>query len=257
MKKFGLIGNPIAHSLSPKLFKAAYPGSDMTYDLIEVETIEEGLDIFKRGYDAVNITTPFKESAFAAADRADSISRSLGATNLLLKKDGMIQAANTDFWAVTNILRLHKMRFDDPNVMVIGCGGAGKSAVLAATNLHLTTVLANRSLKKAREFCFKHGGVAPVALDRIAEQIKLNNIGLIVYTVPGPIAGLDSIPLKDKVVIEANYRTPCLKELCEKKGAIYVPGEEWLVQQAVTGFTMMTGTAPDEQVLRDCCSLQL
>lgn len=256
MKKFGLVGYPISHSLSPRLFRAAYPDSDMTYDLIEVESVEEGLEIFNREYDAVNVTAPFKESAFSAANRSDSISRSLGATNLLMKKDGTIQASNTDFWAVTNILRLQKMRFEDPNVMVVGCGGAGKSAALASTNLHLTTVLANRSLKKAREFCFKHGGMAPVALDRIADQICLNNIGLIIYTLPVAIPGLESLPLEGKVVIEANYNNPCLGQICRDKGAIYVPGQEWLVQQAVTGFTLMTGITPDEQVLRDCCSKQ-
>jgi len=252
MKRFGLIGNPIANSLSPKLFKAAYPDSEMTYDLIETSTVEEGLSIFRKEYDAINVTAPFKESAFAAADRADSISRSLGATNLLIKKDGVIQAANTDFWAVTNILRLQKMRFEDANVMVIGCGGAGKSAALASSNLRLTTMMANRDVKKAREFCFRHGGMAPISLDRIADHIRLNNIGIIIYTVPVPIEGLDAIPLEGKVLIEANYVSPCLRQRCEEKGAIYVPGEEWLVQQALTGFTMMTGTTPDEQVLRNC-----
>ena len=256
MKKFGLIGNPISRSLSPKLFRAAYPDGGMTYDLIETGTVEEALESFRKNYDAVNVTAPYKESAFKAADRADVISRSLGATNLLIKKDGRLEAFNTDFWAVTNILRLHKMRFDDANVLVVGCGGAGKAAALASVNLHLTTILANRSMKRARDFCFSTGGIAPISLESIPDQVQASNIGIIIYTVPAAIDSLGKIPLKGKVVIEANYSNPCLKELCAEKGALYVPGQEWLVEQALTGFTLMTGTAPDEQVLRDCCLQQ-
>lgn len=252
MKKFGLIGNPISGSLSPKLFRAAYPDSDMTYDLIETDSAATALDIFRREYDAVNVTAPFKESAFSAARQADPICRRLGVANILMKRNGTIQAANTDFLAVTGILKEQKARFKDANVMVIGCGGAGRSAALASSRLHLTTLVANRDIGKAQEFCFRHGGMAPIPLEKIAEQVALNDIGIIIYTLPVPVGGLDAIPLQGKVVLEANYVSPCLEQMCKEKGAVYVSGREWLVLQALTGFTLMTGTAPDEQVLRDC-----
>ena len=62
MKKFGLIGHPIAHSLSPALFKAAF-GGRYTYDLIEEEDFEKAYGRFLEEYDAINVTAPFKESA--------------------------------------------------------------------------------------------------------------------------------------------------------------------------------------------------
>lgn len=252
MKKFGLIGTPISGSLSPLMFKAAYPGSDMTYDLIETDNVEEALDIFRKEYDAVNVTAPFKESAFKAAERADSVCRRLGVTNLLMKRDGSIHASNTDYLAVANILRLHKVRFKDANVMVIGCGGAGKSAAIASSSLHLTTMVADRTVRKAGEFCFKHGGMAPLPFENIVQQVNLSNIGIIIYTLPVPVGWLEELPLNGKVVLEANYVTPCLEQICQEKGAIYVSGREWLLQQAIAGFTLMTGSAPNEQVLRDC-----
>ena len=66
MKKFGLIGHPIAHSLSPALFKAAYDGK-YAYDLIEGEDFETSYRRFIEEYDAINVTAPFKEAAFAKA----------------------------------------------------------------------------------------------------------------------------------------------------------------------------------------------
>ena len=66
MSRFGLIGFPIAHSLSPRLFKAAY-GGRFRYDLLEYEDFDTAFRLFMKSYDAVNITAPFKEFAFDKA----------------------------------------------------------------------------------------------------------------------------------------------------------------------------------------------
>ena len=63
MLRFGLIGYPISHSLSPRLFEAAY-GGRFKYDLIEEEDFEKAWEAFTDGpYRAVNVTAPFKEKA--------------------------------------------------------------------------------------------------------------------------------------------------------------------------------------------------
>ena len=65
--KFGLIGHPIAHSLSPALFKAGYNGR-YPYELIETADFEEAYQRFLDDYDGFNVTAPFKELAYAKAD---------------------------------------------------------------------------------------------------------------------------------------------------------------------------------------------
>ena len=67
MDKFGLIGYPIAHSLSPRLFSAAY-GGRYAYELIETPDFEKAWECFMHGYKAINVTAPFKGDAFDAAD---------------------------------------------------------------------------------------------------------------------------------------------------------------------------------------------
>ena len=59
--RFGLIGHPINHSQSPALFAAAYPGGEHSYELIEEPDFDKAYARFLEGYDAVNVTTPFKE----------------------------------------------------------------------------------------------------------------------------------------------------------------------------------------------------
>ena len=59
MKRFGLIGNPVAGSLSPRLFEAAY-GGRYAYDLIEGAVFDTSWQRFLDDYDGINITAPFK-----------------------------------------------------------------------------------------------------------------------------------------------------------------------------------------------------
>ena len=67
MKKFGLIGYPIATSGSPALFRAGY-GGRYSYDLIEEPDFATAFDRFVAGYDGINVTAPFKIDAFRKAD---------------------------------------------------------------------------------------------------------------------------------------------------------------------------------------------
>jgi shikimate dehydrogenase len=96
MRKFGLIGHPIEHSLSPALFKAGYDGR-YTYDLIETADFEEAYERFLKEYDGINVTAPFKEQALQKADILSEECRMVGATNLLIKTPQGITAYNSDF----------------------------------------------------------------------------------------------------------------------------------------------------------------
>ena len=68
MKRFGLIGNPVAGSLSPRLFEAAY-GGRYAYDLIEGAEFAASWQRFLDGYDGINITAPFKQDAFISSSK--------------------------------------------------------------------------------------------------------------------------------------------------------------------------------------------
>lgn len=249
MKRFGLIGNPISHSRSPLLFKAAYPDSYMSYELIEAGTLDESFDKFIHSFDAVNVTAPFKETALLKADAASPVASRAGATNLLVKQDGRILAYNTDYSAVKSILSSLVRPSCPPSVLVIGCGGAGKAAALAASDLNCKTFVANRSFGKAQEFCSRTERTVPIAMKEIAEKIHLQDI--VIYTLPVPLEEILNAGFTGKTVIEANYKDPCLSFLSNGSGATtYIPGQEWLVRQAADGFTIMTGIKPDIKRIR-------
>ena len=149
MKKFGLIGHPIAHSLSPALFKAAY-GGRYTYDLIEEEVFEKAYIRFLDSYDGINVTAPFKEEAYRKADIITDECKAVGATNLLVKTPEGVVAYNSDFLGVRKWLIEVSERLDSNEnikVLIAGYGGAGKAAAAAAHSLGMEVSIINRTPK--------------------------------------------------------------------------------------------------------------
>ena len=84
MKRFGLIGHPVAGSFSPRLFEAAY-GGRYAYDLIEGAEFGASWRRFLEGYHGINVTAPFKLDAFESVDVLTESARLCGAVNLAVK----------------------------------------------------------------------------------------------------------------------------------------------------------------------------
>ena len=246
MKKFGLIGHPIAHSLSPALFKAAYDGK-YAYDLIEGEDFETSYRRFIEEYDAINVTAPFKEAAFAKADILSEECASTGATNLLVKTPEGIKAYNSDFLGVRMWLSEVTEDLKGVKILIVGLGGAGKAAAAAAESLGMDVIRMNRTVRDSRT----------LPLDKFRECLREADI--MIYNIPAAIPELKELPDSDfnedkpKLILEANYKDPSLRETMESFGskAVYTGGETWLLYQAMTGYKILTGEKPDLTKMSD------
>lgn len=244
--RFGLIGHPIAHSLSPALFKAGYEGR-YPYELIEGEDFEESYKRFLEEYDGINVTAPFKELAFAKADILSPECESVGATNLLVKTPQGVKAFNSDFLGVRMWLEevAAEVLTEKISVLIVGLGGAGKAAAAAAESLGMKVVRMNRTVRDEK--------TRP--LDDFKECFREADI--IIYNIPTAIQALNELtdkdftPGKPKFILEANYKDPSFgKEILAKMQtanplARYTGGKTWLLYQAVTGYEIFTGEKPD------------
>lgn len=235
MKRFGLIGHPVAGSFSPKLFEAAY-GGRYPYDLIEGAEFGASWQRFLDEYDGINITAPFKEFAFRAVDALSDDACLCGAVNLAVKTPAGIVGYNTDVAGV--VLAVREAGLPVSEALVVGCGGAGRAAAVAALRLGCRVTLANRTPSRA----------ASLAEELGCEWIPAENLaalspGLVIYTVPGPMDGFPDFP--EAIILEANYRTPCL----EGRGKAYISGLRWLLYQAVAGYEIFTGETPDADAM--------
>ena len=240
MKKFGLIGHPIAHSLSPTLFKAAYDGR-YAYDLIEGEDFETSYRRFIEEYDAINVTAPFKEAAFAKADILSEECASTGATNLLVKTKEGIKAYNSDFLGVRMWLSEVTEDLKGVKILIVGLGGAGKAAAAAAESLGMDVIRMNRTVRDSRT----------LPLDKFRECLREADI--MIYNIPASIPELKELTDSDfsadrtKHILEANYKDPSLHEVMKPFGSkvAYTGGKTWLLYQAMTGYEILTGEKPD------------
>ncbi len=272
--KFGLIGHPIAHSLSPALFKAGYDGK-YPYELIETPDFEEAYQRFLNGYDGINVTAPFKELAFAKADILSDECKAIGATNLLIKTPEGVKAYNSDFLGVRKwLLEVAGMSAGEKNpshscgagtspcgqggstlfaadtrrpakVLISGLGGAGKAAAAAAESLGMEVIRMNRTVRD--------GNMRPLSDFREC----FREADIIIYNIPTAIAQMNDLtdsdfcPGRPKLILEANYRNPSFDETFinrMKKAnpkAEYVSGKTWLLYQAMTGYQIFTGEKPD------------
>ena len=239
--KFGLIGYPIAHSLSPKLWAEAFPGGEHSYDLIEEESFDKAFARFVESYKAVNVTMPFKELAFYHSRPADENVRAIKAVNILKKEaDGAIVGYNSDFLGVRKLIEESMPR--GARVTVIGAGGAARAAAIAAVSLGCQVAMANRSHENALSFV-RHTSYNRQPLE--IEVVELNDVArcvaatdILVYAVPKPISQVLECSLAGKTVIEANYLDPCLCEKTLSEGGIYISGKEWLKRQAEFGYEL-------------------
>ena len=262
-RRYGLIGYPIAHSGSPALFRQAY-GGKWSYDLIENPSFEEAWRVFLDGYDAINITAPFKEKAAAEADIQSPEVQSIGAANIAVKTRCGIKVFNSDYLGVRMLLEelgaasgtgVQSAVVEPLRVAVVGYGGAGKAAVAAAKDMGLEVEVFNRS---------DHG----LAFVRPLAELPQASADLLIYSLPMLVPEMGvwmervrkgEVPCP-RYCIEANYRDPVLKPYSQSQSSTspesdsrasllpaavsYIPGERWLMAQAVTGYELLTGEKP-------------
>ena len=271
MKKFGLIGHPIAHSLSPALFKAAYAGK-YEYDLIEGDDFETSYLRFMEEYDGINVTAPFKEMAFDKADSHSSGCLGTGAANILMKdEDGRTEASNSDITGVIGALTSNAgLQQTNTEALVVGCGGAAMAAAYALCSLGYSTTIINRNERKAKDVAGRISKaldveVSSYGLDRFRKLFR--RCGVIIYSLPVALDSIKSLSAKDirgnalglcrhKILLEANYRNPafspdlieCYKEQNPK--FTYIDGKEWLLHQAVDAYRIFTSEEPDIAAMR-------
>ena len=264
MKKFGLIGHPIEHSLSPALFKAGYAGR-YPYELIETPDFEEAYQRFLDGYDGINVTAPFKELAFSKADIISEECSLIGATNLLIKTPDGIKAHNSDFLGVRLWMsELSAHMSEEPSVLVVGLGGAGKAVAAAAWSNGFKMTLINRDIAKAQDMSARLGGISRGNEIRIRPLSDFPDAFLeadiIIYNLPVSIPEIECLcRMKDedirdrssKHILEANYKNPSFNKAILDKlqqnglNVEYHAGHTWLLLQAVTGYELFTGEKPD------------
>jgi shikimate dehydrogenase len=244
-----VLGDPVAHSLSPTLHNAGYAalGLDWSYDAVRVPA--GGLAAFLAGLDAswrgLSLTMPLKREVLDLADEVSDRARLAGAGNTWVRGERTL-VDNTDLPGAVAAVR---ERYDGPvrSATILGAGATAASTGLALCELGATRVtLLARSPERAAETVAairRHPAEPEVVVGSLADDVASGEV--LVSTVPADAQTPDLLArcTAPDAVFEALYEpwpTP-LAALARDSGRALVGGLDLLVHQAVLQFEMFTG----------------
>ena len=257
----GVIGNPISHSLSPKLhgYWLNRYGLDGSYTALKVteDVLEETLRALPaQGYIGANVTIPHKVSVMQFADNITDRATLIGAANtLIFKEDGRIFADNTDGYGFMANLRQGAPDWEPKAgpAAIFGAGGAARAIIVALADAGVPEIIiSNRTRAKAEALRADFGARISV-IDWVQADLMLDEARTVINTTSLGMTGAQDfkVPLdrlrKDAVVTDIVYnplKTPFL-QMAEKQGCITVDGLGMLLHQGVPGFERWFGRRPE------------
>jgi shikimate dehydrogenase len=257
----GVVGDPIAHSLSPSLMSAwiEAAGINAVYTpyRVESEQAEAFFRVLARTNCAgLNVTLPHKQTALAASDEASKAARAIGAANLLTFRDGRIHADNTDAAGFLNALRAGGVDPSRGPALLLGAGGAARAILYALVEAGAPEIrLSNRSRTNATAMA---ADLAPGARIHNWERRDeaLAGAALIVNATSLGLSGSGDLVFDwsrapaDAVVADSVYKpleTGFLRDAAGR-GLKTIHGLGMLIGQARPSFEAFYGVSPPESV---------
>lgn len=218
--RLGVLGHPVAHSLSPQMQNAALEKSDleMRYARFEIAPSElrPALELLRElDFVGVNLTIPHKIAASEFVDDPDETARQVGAVNTIKIEEGKLRGFNTDGKGFSRAIREEfSVDLRDLRVLVIGAGGAARAIALQCAKENCERlVIANRDAEKAkrlgeelRAFFAGPRVLGPVArlqaigCDEAALRFQVANTDLVVNATPLGLTRADPAPIPARLL---------------------------------------------------------
>lgn len=240
MLKFAVFGNPIAHSISPRLHNLALKnlGCDAFYGRVLLEETENLKDkILSLGLRGVNITVPLKETAFQICDHLDTNAKNIGSVNTITNSFGKLTGYNTD---APGFLKAISKFSEIKSALVIGAGGTAKAISYALKSKNILVTVVNRSQKRKdgfKNYIYKTWEeFSPKGYDLV---VNTTSAELVNNEYPMPLELLDQTLKNSLFVFDVIYNKPTnFINLAKKYKLEYKNGTDMLIWQAVLALNI-------------------
>lgn len=231
--RVGLIGAHLSHSFSSQIHRAL---ADYEYRLIELERDDVGAFLTGHEFDALNVTAPYKKDVIPYLARLSDTAARIGAVNTIVREqDGSLTGYNTDYEGLTDLIIDLGVPLADKKVLVLGSGGASRTAVTVATDMGAKAVVViSRSGEDHYGNLDKHSDAAII--------INTTPVGMYPHNSEAPLS-LSHFPRLEAVidVIYNPVRTALLQD-AEARGIPCRNGLLMLVSQARRAAELFLGT---------------
>jgi shikimate dehydrogenase len=275
----GIVGWPVAHSLSPAMHNAAfsYAGLNWRYVPLPVRSGDLGTAIKglgALGFRGVNVTVPHKVDVIPLLDSITEAVNIVGAVNTVRidRNTGHLEGLNTDMTGFLADLAANNIRFGKTSrVIMLGAGGAARAATAGLVRSGAHVIICNRTLSKAQSIVkflqssWAHPNIEAASMDDLAHVlqgatliINATPVGMWpdIETTPWP----DGVPFpKDAVLYDSIYRpikTRLMRD-AEEAGLRAVGGIGMLVYQGAAAYEVWTGRKAPIDVMKMMCLQEL
>jgi shikimate dehydrogenase len=251
MKKLCVIGNPIKHSLSPKIHNIWIEQNklDFIYEkkLLEKNQLEGIVKNLKdNNLFGCNVTVPFKQDIIRYVDELSAVSLKTNSVNTLYKSGNKVIGHNTDVMGFQKSLEDLKFNFKNKSVFLIGAGGVSPSIIEALNNLGIGKIIVtNRSEQKLKKLSDLFNNLEFIEWGQIEDAdvyINATSVGL----EKNSKLGLDLTNIKNKLFYDVIYnpeKTNFLED-AEKNNNRIANGKMMFLYQAQASFKIWTGVEP-------------
>lgn len=254
----GLIGNPVAHSISPLIHNtlAKRLGIDLAYVTFKVE--KDRVESAVRGaYDmnvlGMNVTVPHKQDVMNVLVSVDELAEAIGAVNTLVRAEGGYKGYNTDILGLRRELEDEGVNLKNEEIIILGAGGASRAiSFLCAKEEAAVVYILNRTIQKAEDIAcavnknFGRKVAIPMEIDRYSE-LSGRKYTVIQTTSVGLHPDYDSAVIEDKVFydmvktgIDIIYNPSETKfmKLVKNHGGVAYNGLKMLLYQGIAAFEL-------------------
>lgn len=267
-RRFAVIGDPVGHSLSPLMHRAAFhsAGLDYSYSAIAVPAHELESWVMTTGmyFCGFNVTVPHKQAIFSLLDDIDDTAQKIGAVNTVVRRHGRMLGFNTDADGFLNSLRIERIPVTGRRATVFGAGGAARAVVYALCKEGANVSVINRSARNAQDLAVSIGrNITLISLtdtENIAEV--MNESDLIVNATSlglGSTSDRSPVPRsvrwpRGPIAVDLVYgsKTPFQRQAAEAHCRV-IDGIEMLVQQGAQAIRLWLDVDPDVAAMRAAC----
>jgi shikimate dehydrogenase len=259
---YGIIGNPVRHSLSPVIHNEAFRrmGLNAVYLAFEVKSLEEAMaGIRELGIRGLSVTLPFKTQILPYLDTIEETASKIRAVNTLTVEGGNLIGYNTDCRGALEALE-EKVDLKGKRVILLGAGGAARAIGFGLKEKGCQVAIFNRSQNRADVLAKELGcGHHPLSsLKEMEGEVLVNatSVGMYPFDAKSPIP--KDVLKRGMVVMDIVYkplRTKLLQEANEK-GCLTIDGLEMLARQGAAQLEIWTGKIQEiGQIKEDLCEV--
>ena len=262
---YGVIGDPISHSLSPSLHNPAFAalGIDAVYVTFRVSpsSLEDALrGLLALNVQGINVTVPHKSEVFQYVDEVTDTARKIGAVNTLRNDSGHWIGENTDATGFIRSLEPLGLSLPGSSVGMLGAGGAAKGVAVGLLEAGVSRLfISNRSYDRATVLAellkasFGQQSVSAVSLEELEKKelnllVNTTTVGSDGHSSPAKLNRFDKLGAVTDIIYRPS-RTPLLLE-AEKLGLPNLNGGGMLLYQGISAFSFWTRRTAPEIIMR-------